>query len=68
VHKSCLFKRGQGKGYVGIVNALFCSDNREMVHGDCAGEDDRGHARTGPESRRVTRRFNHESRRSPHGR
>jgi NAD(P) transhydrogenase subunit beta len=27
-------KRGQGKGYAGIVNALFYSDNCDMVYGD----------------------------------
>jgi H+-translocating NAD(P) transhydrogenase subunit beta len=27
-------KRGDGKGYAGIVNALFYSDNRNMVYGD----------------------------------
>jgi H+-translocating NAD(P) transhydrogenase subunit beta len=27
-------KRGQGKGYAGIVNALFYADNCEMVYGD----------------------------------
>jgi NAD(P) transhydrogenase subunit beta len=27
-------KRGQGKGYAGIVNALFYGDNCEMVYGD----------------------------------
>jgi NAD(P) transhydrogenase subunit beta len=27
-------KRGEGKGYAGIVNALFCADTRDMVYGD----------------------------------
>ncbi len=27
-------KRGDGKGYAGIVNALFYADNCEMVYGD----------------------------------
>jgi NAD(P) transhydrogenase subunit beta len=29
-------KRGQGKGYSGIVNALFYADNCNMVYGDAA--------------------------------
>jgi NAD(P) transhydrogenase subunit beta len=27
-------KRGQGKGYAGIVNGLFYGENCEMVYGD----------------------------------
>jgi NAD(P) transhydrogenase subunit beta len=27
-------KRGDGKGYAGIVNALFYGDNCNMVYGD----------------------------------
>jgi NAD(P) transhydrogenase subunit beta len=29
-----VIKRGQGKGYSGIVNALFYGDNCNMVYGD----------------------------------
>ena len=29
-----VIKRGQGKGYAGIVNALFYGDNCDMVYGD----------------------------------
>jgi NAD(P) transhydrogenase subunit beta len=32
--KVYVVKRGQGKGYSGIVNALFYADNCEMVYGD----------------------------------
>jgi NAD(P) transhydrogenase subunit beta len=31
-----VIKRGQGKGYAGIVNALFFGDNCNMVYGDAA--------------------------------
>jgi NAD(P) transhydrogenase subunit beta len=31
-----VIKRGQGKGYSGIVNALFYSPNCDMVYGDAA--------------------------------
>ena len=33
-HQVYVIKRGQGKGYSGIVNALFYSPNCEMVYGD----------------------------------
>jgi NAD(P) transhydrogenase subunit beta len=32
--KVFVVKRGEGKGYAGIVNALFYADNCEMVYGD----------------------------------
>ena len=32
--KVFVVKRGEGKGYAGIVNALFCGDNCSMVYGD----------------------------------
>jgi NAD(P) transhydrogenase subunit beta len=31
-----VIKRGQGKGYAGIVNALFYTDNCNMVYGDAS--------------------------------
>jgi len=31
-----VIKRGQGKGYAGIVNALFYADNCNMVYGDAS--------------------------------
>ena len=34
--KVYVIKRGQGKGYAGIVNALFYGDNCNMVYGDAA--------------------------------
>jgi NAD(P) transhydrogenase subunit beta len=32
--KVFVVKRGEGKGYAGIVNALFYGDNCDMVYGD----------------------------------
>ena len=32
-----VIKRGEGKGYAGIVNALFYADNCSMVYGDAQG-------------------------------
>ena len=32
-----MVKRGEGKGYSGIVNALFYEPNCDMVYGDAAG-------------------------------
>src|SRR5271168_2938789 len=34
--KVYVIKRGEGKGYAGIVNALFYADNCNMVYGDAA--------------------------------
>lgn len=31
---SVVIKRGEGKGYADIVNALFYADNTSMVHRD----------------------------------
>jgi NAD(P) transhydrogenase subunit beta len=31
--KVLVIKRGEGRGYAGIVNALFCGDNCDMVYG-----------------------------------
>jgi NAD(P) transhydrogenase subunit beta len=31
-----VIKRGQGKGYAGIVNALFYEENCNMVYGDAS--------------------------------
>jgi NAD(P) transhydrogenase subunit beta len=36
--KVYVIKRGEGKGYAGIVNALFYADNCEMVYGDAQAE------------------------------
>ncbi len=34
--KVYVIKRGEGKGYAGIVNALFYADNCNMVYGDAS--------------------------------
>ena len=34
--RTYVVKRGQGKGYAGIENALFYAPNTEMVYGDAA--------------------------------
>ena len=34
--KTYVVKRGDGKGYAGIVNALFFADNTNMVYGDAS--------------------------------
>jgi NAD(P) transhydrogenase subunit beta len=36
--KVYVIKRGQGKGYAGIENALFYGDNCNMVYGDAQAE------------------------------
>jgi NAD(P) transhydrogenase subunit beta len=35
-HQVYVVKRGQGKGYAGIVNALFYAENCNMVYGDAS--------------------------------
>ena len=36
--KVYVIKRGEGKGYAGIVNALFYEENCDMVYGDAQAE------------------------------